>query len=133
MADRDLPRQRQKRRGDDLPVAGPRFGGDDEVLAVLQLVDALDVADADLRALDVAHDRHVAADVRGHVADRADGLLVLLVRAVGEVEAEDVHPRGEQACDDLLGARGRTEGGDDLGSAHGRRRRIHDRGMRAEG
>ena len=44
---------------------------------------------------------------------------VLLVRAVREIEAEDVGARGDERVERALGGTGRPDGGDDLGeSAH---------------
>ena len=119
MADLHLARQRRKGRGDDLRVPHHRFRGDDERLPVLQLHDALDVADTDLRPLNVADDRHVAAEVRGRLPHELDDARPLARRAVGEIEAEDIDAAGEQAVDALLGGAGGAEGGDDFGSAQG--------------
>ena len=55
----------------------------------------------------------------GDVADRANDLEVLLVRAVGEVEAEDVDPGLDEPLEGLGAAGGRSDGGDDLRPAHG--------------
>jgi hypothetical protein len=48
-------------------------------------------------------------------AEVVERLLVVLVGAVGEVEARDAHAGAQQARDHLDGARGRAERADDLG------------------
>jgi len=73
-----------------------------------------ELADTDLRALQIGHDRDVASDARGRLADMDRALQVILGRPVREVEAHDVdtggqHPfqhqrvarRGAERCDDL--------------------------------
>src|SRR5207249_4649723 len=52
-----------------------------------------------------------------HRADPLDGLAVLGVGAVGEVQAGDVHARPHHLLDDPLGHRRRADGADDLGEA----------------
>src|SRR5207253_6229094 len=79
-----------------------------------ELDDAVDVAEAELGALDVADDRNVASDLHRCFADCINGPRVLLVRAVREVEAEDVDARREEAEDRLFAAARGAESGDDF-------------------
>ena len=76
----------------------------DEQRAGLQVNDAFDVADPELRPLDVADDRHVLArwssTHRRTMLDESASCL--LVRAVREVETEDVDARRQQPVDDLF-------------------------------
>ena len=72
-------------------------------------------ADAQLRALQVEQDADRPADL---LLDRADHLgraRVVLVRAVAEIEAEDVDAGLEQRLDPLVRRGGGPERGDDLG------------------
>src|SRR5262249_55617816 len=90
------------------------LGGDGEDLPVLEMDDAVDVADAELRPLDVAHDRDVLAEIGGDAADDLDDAAFFVRGAVREIEAEDVDARGEETVDGLLRAAGGAEGGDDF-------------------
>lgn len=54
------------------------------------------------------------------LAEVVEGLLVVLVGAVGEVEARDVHPGAEQLLEHGDGAGGRAERADQLGLGHPR-------------
>ena len=82
-------------RGDrQLAVAGDAVSEHDRDLIALQQVERLvEAADAELRALQVADQRERAADVLLDVAHELGPRGVVLVRAVGEVEARRVHPR----------------------------------------
>src|SRR3954468_14466004 len=74
-------------------------------------------ADPQLRALQVREDADGPADLPLNGTDDVAALLVILVRAVAEVEAEYVCPRLEETSDDLRTGTRRAEGGDDLGIA----------------
>ena len=77
------------------------------------------LAGADLRPGQVLQDGDVPAGPGRGVADAGDDGAVLLVRAVREIEAEDVGARGDERVERALGGTGRPDGGDDLGeSAH---------------
>jgi hypothetical protein len=70
--------------------------------------------DADFGALQVLEDAYGAADLGLERADRVVAALVVLLRAVTEVQAEDVGASFEQTAEhDGLGAR-RPERGDNL-------------------
>jgi hypothetical protein len=53
----------------------------------------------------------------GDLADGGVGAAVVVRGAVREVEAEDVDAGREELVEDGRGARGRPDGGDDLGAA----------------
>ena len=76
-----------------------------------------EVADAELRPLQVGDQRDRPAELAPRLADAARALGVLLVRAVREVEPRGVHARGDERAQ-LLGRVGRRpERGDDLRAA----------------
>ncbi len=75
-------------------------------------------ADPQLRPGQVLQDRDRAPDPPGGVAHAADRLGVLLERAVGVVQARDVHARLDHAHERLRLARGGTDRRDDLRAAH---------------
>jgi hypothetical protein len=62
----------------------------------------------------VLQDRHGPVGPARRLADELRGLGVLVVRAVGEVQAGDVHPRADHGHEDVRVARGGADGGDDL-------------------
>ena len=75
--------------------------------------------------LGVEHDGAEDAGVVHGLAEAVEGLLVVLVGAVGEVEARDVHPGAEQLLEHGHGAGGRAERADELGPGRPRvRRRV---------
>ena len=76
-------------------------------------------AGPDLRPLQVLQHRHRLAEVSRGGADPADGPGVVGVAAVGEVEPGDVDAVAEQLLQRLRGGGGGSDGGDDLGAAHG--------------
>ena len=99
------------RRSERQPLAGREL---DDVLAQR--------ADAQLRPGEVLEDRHRAPGPPGRVAHAANGLGVLLERSMRVVQPRDVHPRFDHAHERVRLARGRPDGGDDLGAAHRRQR-----------
>src|SRR5262249_14654751 len=76
---------------------------------------AFERPEPDLRALQVLQDRDRPADPRLHRPDALDGLAVLDVGPVGEVEPGHVHAGPGHLLDDPLGDRRRPQGADDLG------------------
>jgi hypothetical protein len=77
-------------------------------------------ADADLRTLQVGHDRDLLADLAGRLANECGAVDVVLRLAVREVEPHDVNAGADHALEDFGRARRRPERGDDLGGAvHG--------------
>ena len=81
------------------------------------------VADAELRALQVGDDRDRTADLRRDLADEPRALGVLLVRSVREVQPDGVDPRADERAEAVSRVRCRTERRDDLRPAL--RERIH--------
>lgn len=65
--------------------------------------------------LGIEHDGAEDAGALHGVAEVVERLLVVLVGAVGEVEAGDAHPGAEQARDHVDGARRRAQRAHDLG------------------
>ena len=92
-------------------------GGDDGLVARLEvnLLAVLEDAGADLGALGVEQDGHGHANLLGDAANALDAGLVVLVRAVREVEAGDVHAVLDELAQDVLVLSGRAHGADDLG------------------
>ncbi len=77
----------------------------------------LERLDADLGALEVAHDADMAADLLGHEPNARDARRLIGGRAVREVDAEHVGAREDQLLDDGGVVGGWPQGGDDLGAA----------------
>src|SRR6185437_9721925 len=102
----------------DLAVAELHRGVEHERVAGLER-DApfAELADADLRSLQVRHDADGTPDLAAGVAHELGALHVVLRGAVREVEAHDVHARGEHLLEHRRLARRRAEGRDDLGAA----------------
>jgi hypothetical protein len=81
------------------------------ILAVLEL------ADANLRTLEVDHDADRAVHLAAGLAHQLRARQVVLGRAVGEIQAHHVHAGEEHALEDTRLARRRAERGHDLGAA----------------
>ena len=94
---------------------------EDEVIAVLEKDLAfLELADADLRALQVGEDADRTADLGRDLADAVGPPNVVFGAAVREVEAHDVDAGADQRFEDERIARRGAEGGNDLGmTGHG--------------
>src|SRR5207344_1956578 len=75
-----------------------------------------ELAEAQLRAGQVAEDPDLTAHLLADRADPAHVLRLLLPRAMREVEPEDVDAGGEQFAQDLRRAAGRPDSRDDLGA-----------------
>ena len=75
-------------------------------------------AGADLGAAQVLQQRDAAAGLGRQRADARHHLAVRLVRAVREVQAEDVHAGRDQLAQRRFAARGRSDRGDDLRPPH---------------
>ncbi len=97
---------RRGRGGDDDLVAG----GDGDLLMTLEQ------ARADLGALGVEQDAHRGVELARDAPDALDAPMVLVVRAMGEVEAGDVHPRLDHLAKRLVIIAGGTHRADDLGA-----------------
>ena len=100
-------------------VRGVLAAHERHVVAGLELGDPVrERADAQLRARQVLQHGHLAAGAAGGLAHERRGLRVLLRRAVGEVQAGDVHPRLDHADQHLGVTRCGSDGRDDLRAAH---------------
>ena len=97
------------------------LGVEDERSAVDQLdLAVLELADANLRALQVGHDGYLLAGCPGRFAHHRRPVDVVLRLAMREVQAHHVHTRPDHPLQDLRRVGGRAEGGNDLGgSGHG--------------
>ncbi len=100
------------------PVLAGGLGGDGDLVAGvdLDLGVALEQAGADLGALGVQEDADGLADLLGATTHALDTALVLLVGAVGEVEAGDVHACLEHLANGLVVVTGRAHGANDFGA-----------------
>ena len=100
------------------PVLAGGLGGDGDLVAGvdLDLGVALEQAGADLGALGVEQDADGLADLGGAAAHTLDAALMLLIGAMGEVEAGDVHARLQHLADSLVVVTGRAHGTNDLGA-----------------
>jgi hypothetical protein len=76
-----------------------------------------DVPGANLDAAGIHHDGHVGAELVDDLADSIQSPAVVLGRAVGEVQAGDVHACLDHLLEDLGRIAGRPYGGDQLGLA----------------
>ncbi|MNV20285.1 hypothetical protein D3C71_1111770 [compost metagenome] len=122
VADPDLRHQCRIVEPDSLLVAlcGIQICVQDEAVSRLQLNAARRQAgDPDLGALQVGQYADVQPEPAGDLADPPCDLPVLLVAAVGEVEAKDIGAREQQLLHHLAGGAGRAQGGDNLGFTHG--------------
>ena len=103
-------------RDRDLAFAFETFVHENEILALLDVDRAGDVAHANARALQVAKDGDRTIELFRDAANHLDRLGVLRMRAVREVEAGDVHARIDQPADALIGRARGTKRADDLGA-----------------
>ena len=85
-------------------------GGDGDLLV------ALEQAGADLGALGVEQESDGGLELGGDTADALDATVVLLVGAVREVEAGDVHARLDHLAQDIVVVTGRTHRAYDFGA-----------------
>ena len=93
-------------------------GIEDERLALLQRDAAvLELADADLRALQVAHDRDRASNGARDFADQLGAIAVIVSSSVREIEAHDIDACAHHPLQHRGVARGGPERGDDLRAA----------------
>ncbi len=113
-------------------VAGHVVHAQREHLALLQRdLAVLEGLDAVFRALGVQHDGDGLIQALPHLLDVGDLLGVLLVGAVGEVDAGHVHARLHHRREGLGRLAGGADGADDLGLAHGDCLLCDDRGRSA--
>ena len=106
--------------GHDGLVALHVAGGEGEVRPVGEGdLPLLEGADAVLGTLGVEHDRDGQAQLGAHGLDHVDLLLVLLMGAVGEVQAGHVQALLAHGAENFGIFAGRADGADDLGLSHG--------------
>jgi hypothetical protein len=104
-------------RDGQLAVRRELFRADDDVLPAHEEPRLRQVADAELRALEVGDERDRAADLRRDLAHEPRALRMLLVRAVREVQPHRVDARADEVVEPVGRRRGRSERRDDLRSA----------------
>ena len=105
--------------GHALGIAGDGLGRERERVAAVQLdLPVRERADAVLRALRVEHDGDGQVELRAQLLDPVNAHLVLGVRAVGKVQARDVHAREHHGAQRLLAVAGGANGADDLRFSH---------------
>ena len=99
-------------------VLGGLSGGNDNLGArrKLDLGVPLEKTGADLGSLGVEQDAHGHTELLGDALDALHALVVLLVAAVAEVEARDVHARLDHLAQRIVVIARRSHGADDLGS-----------------
>ena len=80
---------------------------------------ALQASSADFGALQILQDADGAVFFFRGAPQAFDVAGVILVRAMGKIQAGDVHAEAKQVAHCGLGMTGRTDGADDLGTARG--------------
>ncbi|MDT4841234.1 hypothetical protein FQZ97_750790 [compost metagenome] len=85
-----------------------------------------ELADADLRTLQVGHDGHFAAGLAGGFAHHGGAVDVVLRRAVAEVQPHHADLGQDHLFQQFRRAGGGAEGGDDLGGVAGDAVRAHE-------
>src|SRR5690606_26228212 len=79
-----------------------------------------EAGNAYLWALQIAHDRNVASEASGDLAQHLYALPVLVRGAMGKIQPSNVQAGKQQLFDAFWAGAGGTERGDDLGaSSHG--------------
>ncbi len=78
---------------------------------------ALQASSADLGALQILQNADGAVFFFSGAAQAFDVAGVIFVRAVGKIQAGDVHAQAQQVAHRGFGVAGRTDGADDLGAA----------------
>ena len=112
----DLGGKREVIEGDVLRGAvellGRGLGGHDDLVAGLDgdLLAVDEQAGTDLGALGVEQDADGHAELLGNAADTLDATVMLVIGAVREVEAGDVHARLDHLADGLVAVAGGTHG-----------------------
>ena len=103
----------------NLPGAGDLPGGEGKVLAGLQVhLSLFKGLQADLWSLGVQQGGHRDVQFFAQVFEHLQPALVVLVGAMGEVEAGHIHAAFHHGLQDFRGVRGRTQGADNFGLSH---------------
>ena len=79
---------------------------------------ALELAGANLRPAEILENRHLAARALGRRPHPRERRAMRLVRAVREIQTEDVGAGGDERVEDGVGVARRADGRDDLGVSH---------------
>ena len=101
-------------RDGQFAVYGGVLGADDDLLALRQDHGRGELADAELRALQVGDERDRAADLGGDLTDEPRALGVILVLSVRQVQPHSVDAGGDQLAQALPRVRCRTKRRHDL-------------------
>ncbi len=80
----------------------------------------LEPSGANLRALQILKNTDGALQMTRDAAQSPDSPRVLCMRAVGKIQAGNIHPELHQVTNAVFGIAGRTNGADDLGATHAR-------------
>ena len=84
---------------------------------------------ADFRALQILQDADGASFAGGGSAQALNVVRMILVRAMREVQASDIHAEAEQVAHGRFGMAGRADGTDDFGAARGGGRNTFGSGV----
>ena len=109
------------RRDRQLAVHRVLLADDDDLLVLEQDARLVEVADAELRALEVGDQRERLAGLLLNLADDACARGVVCLRAVREIEADRVDAGVDQLAEDVVARRHRADRRDDLRSPAVRR------------
>ncbi len=102
----------------EVALARAVLAGDHDLRTPFQRDRRRELADPELRALQVGDQRDRPLGRRLGLAQQAGALRVVFVRPVGHVEPAAVHPRVDQSGDRLGRRRGRADRGHDLRASH---------------
>src|SRR5215467_5465367 len=117
MPDLHFVRQALQRNRRTISVARHDVGSQDEFLPRLQLDNtACNIADPDLRTLQVLKNGNWFVESLANTLNLADEIPLIFRRAMGEVEARDIHAGGDELCDHFFAVGGRTDGANNLGA-----------------
>ena len=120
VADSDVTRQAGVRRRDHVPITRHIVGRHREGVAHRQQHRTRGEApQTDLGALQIDEDADRTSRDVARLTHPVVGRAVVVVTAVAEVEAGDIHAGLDKAQDLLVRTRRRPQGGDDLRAAHG--------------
>ena len=107
------------RSGDEVLVALDRVCRNGELITAVQPHRPIgESAEPDLGSLQISEYPHGSAGCLRSLPHLSEGGLVVRPVAVTEIQSSDVQPRFNEGSDRARRAGRRTEGGNDLGSAH---------------
>jgi hypothetical protein len=105
-------------RDGDFPVVRRVFGHQHQRLTGREFARGVQVADADTRALQVAHDGHRATERIGHFTHDGDGPRMLFVCAVRKIDAGDIEPGFDQRANAIGGIAGWSQRSHNFGAGN---------------